>query len=180
MLQDCSTDAVHAPPVAGIAGSAEAGCFSIVLSGGQAGSYADDADLGESFTYTGSGGCLLRGTSAQPKNLRTAPQTYVSCLPSASHWLAHAPQDQTFNDVPNAALKRSAETKKPVRVVRGYKNSTKWAPVEGYVYSGLYRVERAWMAQGLSGFKICRYALKRIRGQAPLPVFDDKEALLAL
>ncbi|PWN96800.1 SRA-YDG, partial [Tilletiopsis washingtonensis] len=162
--QDCSTDAVHAPPVAGIAGSAEAGCFSIVLSGGQAGSYADDADLGESFTYTGSGGCLLRGTSAQPKNLRTAPQTY----------------DQTFNDVPNAALKRSAETKKPVRVVRGYKNSTKWAPVEGYVYSGLYRVERAWMAQGLSGFKICRYALKRIRGQAPLPVFDDKEALLAL
>lgn len=132
-----------------------------MLSGG-GGMYSDDADLGESFTYTGSGGCLLRGTSSQPKNLRTAPQTF----------------DQTF-DGPNAALRRSAETKKPVRVVRGYKNPTKWAPVEGYVYSGLYRVERAWLATGLSGFKICRYALKRIRGQAPLPVFDDKEAMLA-
>lgn len=35
----------------------------------------------------------------------------------------------------------SAQTKKPVRVVRGYKSSSDFAPVEGYRYDGLYTVE---------------------------------------
>lgn len=39
---ECSTDAVHAPFVAGIAGSAQDGAYSVVLSGG----YEDDVDLG--------------------------------------------------------------------------------------------------------------------------------------
>lgn len=38
----CSTDAVHAPFVAGIAGSATDGAYSVALSGG----YDDDVDLG--------------------------------------------------------------------------------------------------------------------------------------
>lgn len=52
----------------------------------------------------GSGGRDLKGTKAAPKNLRTAPQS----------------SDQTFTAF-NAALKRSVETKKPVRVIRGFK-----------------------------------------------------------
>ena len=38
----CSTDAIHAPFVAGIAGSASQGAYSVALSGG----YDDDVDLG--------------------------------------------------------------------------------------------------------------------------------------
>lgn len=38
----CSTDAIHAPFVAGIAGSAVDGAYSVALSGG----YDDDVDLG--------------------------------------------------------------------------------------------------------------------------------------
>ena len=41
------------PTVAGIHGNVDKGCYSIALSGG----YEDDLDLGESFTYTGSGEC---------------------------------------------------------------------------------------------------------------------------
>ena len=39
------------PTVAGIHGNESVGCYSIALSG----DYEDDIDLGESFTYTGSG-----------------------------------------------------------------------------------------------------------------------------
>nr|CDI56113.1 histone-lysine n-h3 lysine-9 specific suvh7-like [Melanopsichium pennsylvanicum 4] len=92
---DCSTDAIHAPTVAGISGNADVGCWSICLSGG----YEDDVDLGETFTYTGSGGRDLKGTKQNPKNLRTAPQS----------------KDQTFDGV-NGALKKSVETKRPIRV----------------------------------------------------------------
>jgi hypothetical protein len=46
-------------------------------------------DLGEAFTYTGSGGRDLKGTRQNPKNLRTAPQTF----------------DQSFENNYNAALK---------------------------------------------------------------------------
>lgn len=42
---------VDRPTVAGIHGNESVGCYSIALSGG----YEDDIDLGESFTYTGSG-----------------------------------------------------------------------------------------------------------------------------
>lgn len=35
---DCSTDAIHAPVVAGISGNAELGAWSVALSGG----YADE------------------------------------------------------------------------------------------------------------------------------------------
>lgn len=87
MRMDCSTAAIHAPVVAGISGTAESGAYSVALSGG----YPDDVDLGEAFTYTGSGGRDLKGTKAKPKNLRTAPQTF----------------DQSFHNPFNAALKVS-------------------------------------------------------------------------
>ncbi|KAI0094919.1 hypothetical protein BDY19DRAFT_982245 [Irpex rosettiformis] len=88
------------PWVAGISGGPD-GCYSVALSGG----YEDDVDLGDGFTYTGSGGRDLKGTKHNPKN-------------------------------------RSLETKKPVRVIRGYKLDSQYAPQEGYRYDGLYTVEK--------------------------------------
>lgn len=45
--------------------------------------------MGDMFTYTGAGGRDLKGTAKNPKNLRTAAQTF----------------DQSFDHVNNAALK---------------------------------------------------------------------------
>ncbi|ORX41032.1 PUA-like domain-containing protein [Kockovaella imperatae] len=161
---DCSTDAIHAPTVAGISGNEEDGAWSVALSGG----YPDDVDLGEAFTYTGSGGRDLKGTKNNPKNLRTAPQT----------------SDQSFSNPKNAALKRSAETRQPVRVIRGFKLDSPYAPLGGYRYDGLYTVEKAWMAAGLTrgvvggksrALMVCRYAFKRVPGQPPLTLRRDED-----
>lgn len=117
-------------------------------------------DLGEAFTYTGSGGRDLKGTRQNPKNLRTAPQTF----------------DQSFENSYNASLKTSSVTKNPVRVIRGFKLDSPYAPAEGYRYDGLYVVERAWMAPGLTnGLKVCKYAFRRMPGQPPLPRNDVEE-----
>ncbi|KLO20282.1 hypothetical protein SCHPADRAFT_918368 [Schizopora paradoxa] len=154
MRMDCSKDAVHAAVVAGITAGPQ-GAYSVALSGG----YDDDVDLGYAFTYTGSGGRDLKGTKQNPKNLRTAPQS----------------SDQTFDNPFNRALKMSSETRKPIRVIRGFKLKSIYAPYEGYRYDGLYVVEKAWMAKGLNdkGYLVCKYAFKRLPGQPPLPVRDE-------
>ncbi|KAI0932237.1 hypothetical protein AcW1_000586 [Taiwanofungus camphoratus] len=154
--EECSADAVHAPWVAGISGGPK-GAYSVALSGG----YEDDVDLGDAFTFTGSGGRDLKGTKASPKNLRTAPQ---SC-------------DQLFENPFNSALKKSCETKKPIRVIRGYKLNSPYAPAQGYRYDGLYTVEKAWMERGLNtrGWMVCKFAFKRIEGQAPLQLNDGDD-----
>ncbi|KAK0233207.1 PUA-like domain-containing protein [Armillaria fumosa] len=154
--QACSIDAIHAPWVGGISASKD-GAYSVALSGG----YDDDVDLGYAFTYTGSGGRDLKGTAAQPKNLRTAAQS----------------SDQTFENTFNKALKRSSENKKPIRVIRGYKLRSPYAPSEGYRYDGLYQVEKAWIEKGLNtgGHLVCKFAFKRLPGQSPLPRRDTSE-----
>ncbi|KAG8802885.1 hypothetical protein FRC17_006324 [Serendipita sp. 399] len=155
---ECSKDAVHAPVVAGIAGNTVDGAYSVALSGG----YDDDVDLGYAFTYTGAGGRDLSGTKDAPKNLRTGPQV---C-------------DQTFDNPRNRALQISCETRNPVRVIRGYKLPSIYAPETGYRYDGLYIVEKAWMDRGINehGYKVCKYALKRLPGQPPIPErFPDGE-----
>jgi E3 ubiquitin-protein ligase UHRF1 len=62
----------------------------------------------------------------------------------------------------SARVQVSAETKKPVRVIRGFKCKSKYAPAEGYRYDGLYVVEKAWRAPGLNekGFLVCKYIFK--------------------
>ncbi|KZT61381.1 hypothetical protein CALCODRAFT_491183 [Calocera cornea HHB12733] len=150
---DCSTAAIHAPTVCGISGQAkEGGAYSIALSGG----YEDDVDEGYMFTYTGAGGRDLKGTPQNRKNLRTAPQS----------------KDQTFESSYNKALLKSVETKYPIRVVRGFKLDSKYAPEEGYRYDGLYVVEKAWMETGLNpgGFKVCKFAMRRLPDQPPIPI----------
>ncbi|KAH9891630.1 PUA-like domain-containing protein [Cubamyces lactineus] len=136
---------VHSGILAGIAGSKHEGCYSVVLSGG----YEDDKDDGYSFTYTGCGG---RDKKSGEKP-REGPQT---C-------------DQSWSNSRNMSLKVSAYTKKPVRVVRGYKSSSDFAPAKGYRYDGLYVVEKAWMDVGKSGFKVCKFLLKRLPNQPPIP-----------
>ncbi|KIM48172.1 hypothetical protein M413DRAFT_223612 [Hebeloma cylindrosporum] len=154
--QGCSADSIHAPWVGGISGGKQ-GAYSVALSGG----YDDDVDLGYAFTYTGSGGRDLKGTKAAPKNLRTAPQS----------------SDQTFENTFNKMLLRSCELKKPVRVIRGFKSRSKYAPAEGYRYDGLYRVEKAWLGKGNNpkGYMVCKFAFKRLPGQPPLLVRDEDE-----
>lgn len=69
---------------------------------------------------------LAVGTAKTPKNLRTAPQS----------------ADQTWDGL-NAALKRSVDLKKPIRVLRGFKGKSAFAPEEGYRYDGLYIATKA-------------------------------------
>lgn len=145
--QEASWVGVHRPWVAGIHGGLE-GCYSLALSGG----YEDDIDLGDCFTYTGEGGRDLKGTKANPKNLRTAPQS----------------KDQVLSRG-NFALKQSVESQLPVRVIRGYKLRSPFAPDEGYRYDGLYTVEKWWQAIGLSGYKVFKFALRRCDNQASPP-----------
>lgn len=58
-------------------------------------------------------------------------------------------------------------------MIRGFKLDSPFAPLEGYRYDGLYIVERAWMAPGLTkGLKVCKYAFKRLPGQLALPRND--------
>ncbi|KAH7931004.1 hypothetical protein BV22DRAFT_1115811 [Leucogyrophana mollusca] len=155
--EECSNASVHAPWVAGIA-PGDNGAFSIALSGG----YDDDVDDGYAFTYTGSGGRDLKGTKAAPKNLRTAEQS----------------SDQSFDNNFNRSLKRSEETGKPVRVIRGFKLKSKYGPSAGYRYDGLYTVKKSWMDKGLNagGFLVCKFAFVRLPDQPDLPVKDTDDS----
>ncbi|TFK38380.1 PUA-like domain-containing protein [Crucibulum laeve] len=136
--RECSDAGVHTRTFAGISGTATLGAFSIVLSGGY-----DDKDGGETITYTGTGG-------------------------QADSFSGSGPQivDQSFTHPDNAALKKSVETGRPVRVIRGPNSSSAYAPFSGYRYDGLYKVERAYLARSSSGFAVCRYELRRVPGQA--------------
>jgi E3 ubiquitin-protein ligase UHRF1 len=60
------------------------------------------------------GGRNLKGTKANPKNLRTAPQS----------------SDQTLTGL----LKISCDNANPIRVIQGFKGHLKWAPSEKYKY----------------------------------------------
>ncbi|KAJ1537204.1 hypothetical protein HK096_002480 [Nowakowskiella sp. JEL0078] len=112
------------------------------------------------FTFTGQGGRDLKGTPDDPKNLRTAPQS----------------KDQELK-TGNLALKISYENKTPVRVIRGFKLDSPYAPETGYSTALTYKnnkVKKFWQDTGLSGFKVYKYALLRIPGQPPIPRNDGK------
>ncbi|XP_028407223.1 E3 ubiquitin-protein ligase UHRF1-like [Dendronephthya gigantea] len=151
---DCSRSGVHRASVAGIHGNEREGCYSIALSGG----YEDDVDYGECFTYTGEGGRDLKGTKANPKNLRTAEQSKNQVLKKG-----------------NLALSRNTTNGRPVRVVRGFKLNSPYAPDEGYRYDGLYTVEKYWEAVGLRGFMVYKFAFKRCPDQAPPPWLAESQ-----
>lgn len=148
---------VHTATLAGISGSKNDGAFSIVVSGG----YEDDKDDGETLEYTGTGGQGSATSSRDDGKTRKS---------SSSSW-GGGPQieDQSWDHSDNAALRRSYETQRPVRVIRGFKSDPRFAPSKGYRYDGLYKVTECRNDIGKSGFMICRVVLKREPNQPPLP-----------
>jgi predicted restriction endonuclease len=128
---------VHRAKIAGIVGTGASGAESIVVSGG----YEDDEDHGDVIIYTGHGG----------RDLNTGRQV----------------ADQSLEASGNAALVTSSLTGAPVRVVRGRNRKSKYAPVSGYRYDGLYRVERWWMTTGQRGFRVCLYRLVKLAAELP-------------
>eukprot|EP00092_Neocalanus_flemingeri_P024497 GFUD01026565.1.p1 GENE.GFUD01026565.1~~GFUD01026565.1.p1 ORF type:complete len:605 (+),score=218.89 GFUD01026565.1:105-1919(+) len=146
-----SEEGIHRPHVAGIAGTAEHGCPSLVLSGG----YEDDVDDGEEFTYTGSGGRDLSG------NKRTAEQSSDQELTRTNAAIARN-CDCKFDDEKGGEAKDFSKGR-PIRVVRGYKGAkhSKFAPEVGCRYDGIYKVVKYWPEKGKSGFRVWRYLLRR-------------------
>lgn len=137
----------------------------------------------------------MKGTKQNPKNvglrdylesvtdrpqLRTAPQSSDQSFEThdnQSLLVCAQPFGTLIRDV--NTLQVSMETKKPIRVIRGYKLHSRYAPLEGYRYDGLYTVEevccpkrlrcvshsatsQAWMETGLNnkGLKVCKFAFK--------------------
>ena len=78
-------------------------------------------------------------------------------------------------------MRTSYETKQPVRVVRGYKLESKYAPLGidyggdvNYRYDGLYCVVKLWESTGLDHpFRVFKFALQRLEGQPNLPIRED-------
>ncbi|KAI9674482.1 MAG: hypothetical protein M1817_001820 [Caeruleum heppii] len=136
---------VHRQPVAGIFGRKE-GAYSVVVSGGD-----DDVDNGDSFTFTGEGGSLLHRSF----ETRKAEKQQA---------------DQQMNRG-NLALKKSFETQNPVRVIRGYRGRTVWAPKAGFRYDGqLYKVTTWWDDRAQTGFRVFKFLFDRIPGQPPIDI----------
>jgi putative restriction endonuclease len=103
------------------------------------GGYEDDEDHGDFLIYTGQGG-QENGRQVADQELKLG----------------------------NLALCRSHLTGLPVRVIRGARHRTPHSPAVGYRYDGLFRVADAWLAEGLSGFKVWKYRLEKIPADAPL------------
>lgn len=124
---------------------ADAGVHSQVfggMAGGQDGTesivlnegYVDDEDRGETIIYTGHGGQDDRG---------------------------HQVRDQVWHRA-NEGMRANQRYGIPVRVIRGPKLVSPYAPPSGYRYDGLYRVERCWQERSKHGPLICRFELTEI------------------
>lgn len=68
----------------------------------------------------------------------------------------------------NQALITSFNTKNPVRLLRGSKSGSAFAPSQGLRYDGLYVVTNHTEGTGKDGFKVYRYKLERLPGQKPI------------
>ncbi|MBB6049889.1 putative restriction endonuclease [Armatimonas rosea] len=112
------------------------------------GGYEDDEDLGNELIYTGEGG--------------NDPQT----------------KKQVFDQQlirGNAALVKNLLEGVPIRVVRGASHRHELSPSSGYVYAGLYRVERYWQDRGKSGFLIWRFRLSKVGLKGAFQIREPKE-----
>ncbi|XP_058104083.1 histone-lysine N-methyltransferase, H3 lysine-9 specific SUVH5-like [Magnolia sinica] len=120
------------------------------------GGYADDMDDVDVLVYSGQGG-----------------------IPSCRDKL---PKDQKL-ERGNLALKNSIDAKRPVRVIRGYKETKgsdshdAWAKTGiTFTYYGLYWVERFWQEDGDHGFKVFKFELRRMPGQPDLALKEAKKS----
>lgn len=99
------------------------------------GGYEDDEDLGDEVVYTGHGG----------RDAESGRQVTHQRLTRG-----------------NLALAHSSIEGLPVRVIRGAKLDSIYAPPSGYRYDGLYLVDDYWQAEGRSGFRVWRYHLIKL------------------
>ncbi|KAJ7787157.1 PUA-like domain-containing protein [Mycena olivaceomarginata] len=121
--------------------------------------YEDDEDQGETIIYTGEG----KGKPDEGQDTKSWKKQQA---------------DQDMNSPGNAALKRSVET--------GNLCASSYAPLQGYRYDGLYKVERVWsnpstffldaessrqayIEEGKAGFKMCKFLL-RVCFEVPRPL----------
>jgi putative restriction endonuclease len=105
-----------------------------------AGGYEDTEDFGAEILYTGHGG--------------RDPET--------GRQVAH--QTLTRGNLALACNKHSGV---PVRVIRGARQHSPYAPEAGYRYDGLYRVEDYWRARGQAGWYIWRFRLVKVGSARP-------------
>lgn len=106
--------------------------------------YEDDEDFGDEIIYTGFGG--------KEGGVQVRDQEYTSG---------------------NKSLIESYNQGRPVRVLRGYKLKSAYAPKEGYRYDGLYYIERYQYTVGLAGFKVFRFRLIKQNPGVPVPVVHE-------
>ncbi|KAF7336088.1 E3 ubiquitin-protein ligase UHRF1 [Mycena sanguinolenta] len=178
--EDIFNAGLHGHKVAGIFGTkGDGGAFSIVLNEG----YEDDEDMGETIIYTGegkgkreggevchrmfnSGGCLFKwkGQVREQATRASGHEFQWECRSKGK-------SESGISVSPLDAPQKNVETKYPVRVIRGANGNTKYSPLQGYRYDGLYDVEKAYIEEGKAGFKMCRFHLRRAKVplQDPLP-----------
>lgn len=96
--------------------------------------YVDDQDDGDVVIYTGHGGQDGRGRQVHDQKWHRA----------------------------NAGMVQNRDLGVPVRVIRGFKLQSPYAPPHGYRYDGLYSVERCWDEASVHGPLICRFELREI------------------
>ena len=113
------------------------------------GGYPDDVDEGDLILYTGEGG-------QDPDTRRQIA-------------------DQTLTRG-NAALVRHYLEGNPIRVVRGSRLDSPYAPASGYRYDGLYRIDRYDLRSGRDGYKVFQFCLVCLDEQ---PVSEDLENVRA-
>lgn len=106
--------------------------------------YVDDVDLGDIIIYTGAGG----------RDDSTGKQI----------------KDQTY-ERQNKNLVTSYNNSSPIRVSRGFKLKSEYAPETGYRYDGLYFIDSYWTDKGQDGYLICRYRL--VKALASFPIKKD-------
>ena len=105
-----------------------------------AGGYEDTEDFGDEILYTGHGG----------RDPETGRQV--------------APQTLTRG---NLALACNKLYGLPVRVIRGARQQSPYAPEAGYRYDGLYSVDEYWREVGKAGWSIWRFRLVKIAVHGP-------------
>ncbi|MFC2017700.1 YDG/SRA domain-containing protein [Chloroflexota bacterium] len=111
------------------------------------GGYVDDVDEGDFIIYTGEGG------RSQDSGRQIADQTLTRG---------------------NAALARNYVKGNPIRVNRGNRLKSSYAPISGYRYDGLYRIDHYWQARGQDGFMVWKYRLIRLEGQVPVGQTEEE------
>ncbi|CAO2188689.1 unnamed protein product [Urochloa humidicola] len=138
---------LHRPHQPGIDSIQDENGVLVAISIVASGGYPDELSSSGELIYTGSGGKYAGKKSDENQKLKGG----------------------------NLALKNCIETKTPVRVIHGFKGSSREEGshsrakgASAFVYDGLYHVVDCWI-EGQPGSKVFKYKLLRIPGQPELP-----------